>query len=281
MTDLLDHGLRAAPGYPGWAGPRTAGPCDGTGAPRSALLMSRLSRRPSTLQLRSLVIDSPDRPVVQILVDGRDAFADQLPGWRGFDPADMLGDRSPLLPDDLGRRVAVCRCSCGTAGCGVIAPSIHPSPDRRLVSWTDFRDYVGVFGGPTAPDGDPAGGRPLPIPDLHFDREQYVAEVRRASADRSWETPRRVTARLVADGLRARGVVLPPDLELRWVEPAWDGDGVTISFEGGGSGRHPFAQRLFTVTSRRTQPEQAARDVLGQLMAAPPDEWPARFGESR
>jgi hypothetical protein len=81
----------------------------------------------------------------------------------------------------------------------------------------------------------------LPIPDLHFDREQYVAEVRRAVADRSWETPRRVTARLVADGLRTRGVILPPDLELRWVEPA--GDGVRISFEGSKSGRLPFSQR--------------------------------------
>jgi hypothetical protein len=69
--------------------------------------------------------DRPDRPVVQILVDGRKAFADQLPGWQGFDPADMLGDQSPLLPEDLGRRVAVYRCSCGIAGCGVIAPGDH------------------------------------------------------------------------------------------------------------------------------------------------------------
>jgi hypothetical protein len=79
---------------------------------------------------------------------------------------------SPLLPDDRGHRVAVCRCSCGTAGCGVIAPDIYPSPDRRPESWTDFRDDVGVFDGPTAPAADVSGGRLLPVPDLHFDREQ-------------------------------------------------------------------------------------------------------------
>jgi hypothetical protein len=239
--------------------------------------MSRTARHLSTLQLRPLVIDSPDWPVVQILVDGREAFGDQVPGWRGFDPADVLGDNSPLLPDDLGRRVAVYRCSCGIAGCGVVAPAIHPSSDRRRVSWTDFRDYVGVFDGPTAPDVHRFDGTPLPIPDLHFDREQYVVEVRRASADRSWETPRRVTARLVADGLRARGAALPPDLELRWVAPAWQRDGVSISFESNAS--IPSVQRVLTVSSRRTAAEPAARDILGQLLAAPPDEWSARFGE--
>jgi hypothetical protein len=62
------------------------------------------------------------------------------------------------------------------------APVIMPSPDGRRVSWVDFRDYTGGFDGPTAPDGDRPDGRPWPIQDLHFDRGQYIAEVRRASA---------------------------------------------------------------------------------------------------
>lgn len=33
------------------------------------------------------------------------------------------------------------------------------------------------------------------LPDLHFDRKQYVAEIDRASRDDSWETDRRRTAR--------------------------------------------------------------------------------------
>ena len=65
-----------------------------------------------------------------------------------FDPAKMLGPHSPLLPEDMGRRVAVYRCSCGEAGCGVIAPVIVASPDGTRISWVDFRDYVGVFIGP-------------------------------------------------------------------------------------------------------------------------------------
>jgi len=152
--------------------------------------MSR-SVRLSTLQLRFPVrSDRPDWPVVQIHVDGHEAFVDQLPEWQGFDPAAILGDRSPLLPQDLGRRVAVYRCRCGIPGCGVIAPVIMPSPDGRRVSWVDFRDYVGVFDGPIAPDSDRFEGRPWPIPDLHFERGQYVAEIRRASADPFFQTPR-------------------------------------------------------------------------------------------
>lgn len=77
----------------------------------------------SVLSLQVAVADDrPDSPVVRVLADGRDPFAEVAPGWRGFDPAEMLGPCSPLLPVDQGRRVAVCRCSCGEPGCGVIGP---------------------------------------------------------------------------------------------------------------------------------------------------------------
>src|SRR5262249_23309882 len=88
----------------------------------------------------------------------------------------------------------------GSPGCGVIAPVIVPSPDGRRVSWVDFCDYVGVFVSPgKAVGGDE--GTPWDLPDLHFDREQYIAEIERASRDGSWETDRRKTARLVYERL--------------------------------------------------------------------------------
>jgi hypothetical protein len=240
--------------------------------------MSRPAGHVSALQLRFLVLnDRTDWPVVQILVDGREAFVDQLPGWLGFDPADMLGDQSPLLPVEGGRRVAVYRCLCGIGGCGVIAPVIVPSPDGRRVSWVDFRDYVSVFAEPTAADSDRFDGTPWPIRDLHFDRSQYIAEVRRASSDRSWETPRRVTARLVAAGLRARDVVLAPDLRLRWVVPAGEGDGVMLSFENRPSDAESFIQQVLSLTSDHSEPELAAQDVLDRLQAVPTGDWGSRF----
>lgn len=169
-----------------------ASPHDGSGVPMNVVSMNdSQSAASGGLSLLSLDFEVAngrrDWPAVRILVNGKEPFATVAPGWRGFDPAEVLGPRSPLLPADQGRRVAVYTCSCREPGCGVIAPMIVPSADGRRVSWVDFRDYVGVF---SSPDDAVKGkkGRPWDLPDLHFDREQYIAEIKRASRDRSWET---------------------------------------------------------------------------------------------
>lgn len=206
--------------------------------------------------------DRPDWPVVAIRVNGRDPFGQD--GWQGFDPAQILGEGSPLAPDDRGRRVAVYRCSCGEAGCGVIAPYVVGSPDRRRISWVDFRDYTGVFARPLAPGSVDYEGRSWGLPDLHFDRDQYLAEVRRATADRSWETPRRLTARLLEEQLR-------PMPSLEWVSPAWREEGVVLSLEHHG-------QLVLHLTSSEQDPARAAADMAHRLRSTPPEEWARRFG---
>ncbi len=159
--------------------------------------------RVSVLTLGLEVVDNrPDWPVVSISVDGKNPFEQVAKEWRGFDPGEILGAGSPLVPDDGGRRVAVYRCSCGEAGCGVIAPYVVPSPDRTSISWVDFRDYTGVFMHPVSLTAADHEGRPWDLPDIHFDRGQYLSEVRRVTSDRSWETPRRRTARLLDEHLR-------------------------------------------------------------------------------
>jgi hypothetical protein len=233
----------------------------------------------STLSLQFEVVDDrPDWPVVRVLADDQDPFAAVAPGWRGFDPAKILGPSSPLLPADQGRRVAVYCCSCGEPGCGVIAPVIIPSPDGRRVSWVDFRDYVGVFVGPVkSVDGDE--GTPWDLPDLHFDRQQYVAEIERASADSSWETDRRRTARLLYERLEPLELVLPPDLGLAWASPAWGEDGVALLFQRLVRAPGPeVRQQILRLTSRLDDPDQAAQDMAQRLLSASPDDWAGSFG---
>lgn len=221
----------------------------------------------------------PDFPVVRVVVDGKDPFAAAAPEWRGFDPERMLGPGSPLLPVDLGRRVAIYRCSCGGAGCGVIAPSIVPSPDGRHISWVDFRDYVGIFADPLAESVDEHDGQPWPLPDLHFARDQNTAEIERATRDRSWETARRKTARLLYEHLAPMGLVLPPNLGLARTEPAWHEEGVTLMFEHQGRAPHlALQQQRLRLTSEHHDPERAAEDMAKRLDATCPGDWASTFG---
>jgi hypothetical protein len=262
-------------------------PDNGPGVPMNVASMNDPRRAArSGLSILSLQFEVPDNhpdwPVVRVLADGRDPFAAVAPGWRGFDPAKMLGPRSPLLPEDQGRRVAVYCCTCGEPGCGVIAPVILPSPDGRRVSWVDFRDYTGVFTGPTARSAVGAEGRPWDLPDLHFYREQYVAEIERATADGSWETGRRRTARLLYEHLEPLKLVLPPDLALAWAEPAWNTDGVALMFQRITSAPRPqVRQQMLRLTSTLDDPGQAAEDMAHRLLSTSPDHWVSLLGWRR
>lgn len=242
-------------------------------------LVNQTSSAPAALSVLSLQVqvldDRPaDRPVVTILVDGAPPFEGVAPGWRGFDPDDLIGADSPLLPPDHGRRTALLTCSCGIGGCGVIAPYVVPSPDGRRVSWVDFRDYVGVFDQPVARGSEDHEGHPWDLPDLHFDRAQYAAEVARATADRSWETPRRTVSRLVRERVAGSGDVLPDGLALRWVVPAWDDEdgllvGLGLVLPSGGV--RPDGPTL-RVPLTDADPGRAADDVVERLRGRPLDE---------
>jgi len=253
------------------------------GAPRSAALMSAAPNADNGLSVLALEFqvlgERPDWPVLTIRVDGKDPFTEVAKGWRGFDPAEMLGPNSPLIPGDAGRRLAVYRCSCGEAGCGVIAPFVVASPDRTRISWVDFRDYVGVFVGPVTREVEDYQGKPWELSDIHFQPDQYLAEIRRASNDRSWETPRRQTARLLHERLRPIGLVLPPDLTLASVTPAWAEEGAVLMFQRlARDPDHRIQQQPLRLLSNRTDPTRAAEDMANQLLSVSPDEWTRVFG---
>lgn len=234
--------------------------------------------RISELALKIHAPQHPDQPEVSILIDGADPFLEIAPDWRGFDPNDILGHAAPLVPEPHGRRVAVYRCSCGEAGCGCIAPIVAASPDGRYVHWLDFRNFVGWFSGPIAPpvaEDEPGDGTPWDLADVRFDRGQYLREVNRAATDFSWETPRRRTARLLRERLAPLAPVLPPDLRLGWVVPAWEGDGIALSFEH--AAPEDYRQVVLRLTSRHEDPETAAADLARQLLTTPPAEWGRRF----
>jgi hypothetical protein len=221
--------------------------------------------------------DTPDWPTVTISIDGVNPFAQVAPEWGGFDPSDVFIEDSPLLPQHPPRRVGVWRCSCGIEGCGVIAPVIAASPDGKEVSWSDLCDYTGVFVGPYPIGADPANGRPWALPTYRFAMSQYVAEVRRTTADHSWESPRRATARLLTE--RLRGSKLPSALSFQWASPREGG--YVVSYERRSADPAQYKQVLLLLTSDDTQPEAAAADMAGRLLSTPPSDRQAKYGWQR
>lgn len=212
--------------------------------------------------------------MVQFLIDGR-PFLDgtRLSDWLGFDPDAMLADDHPLLPTTW-RRVAVARCSCGEAGCGVVAPVTAMRSDGT-VRRTDFRDYTSVFAGPTVKK-DPDGGHEHGLPELRVDRAQYEAEVRRATSDRTWETARRATARLVARRLGDdRSKLDGLGYRLDWVAPERSADAVLISLTKDGQ------QQLLSIPFDGRSPETRAEKATAAIWATPPAEWSTVFAGRR
>lgn len=217
-----------------------------------------------------------DYPLVTILVDGEDVLADAPGGpYIGFDPADILGHNSALLPTDPPRRVAVYRCCCGEPGCGVVAPLI--SEAGGVISWSDFRDYTGVF---ARPDDDAstttetrADGRGFGLSEICFESEQYRTEVLRACADRSWETERRKTARILHDHLRSGSAVLERrGYRLDWAALCAD-DPTAYRVSLWKANR----QVVIEVRANSGSSEEQAADMAHRLLRTDPDDWQVVF----
>jgi hypothetical protein len=228
----------------------------------------------------------PDFVGVKILVDGQDLLA--RPGrygpYRGPWPPALLGDQSRLLPADAPRRVSLyCETSTPDPDNGNIT-AIISNADRHVI-WADFRECPAD----TAIDQDamvfdlhPATSTALSIPDLVFDREQYMAEVRRASAEQEWESDRWRTAELLQEylcqAIRDRPHLADEDFYPYRSEPADDDAGFLVTFWDEIVPRHGLVVAL---TADVGTPEQCARMMGDALMATPIEQWPVVRREER
>lgn len=126
---------------------------------------------------------------------------------------------------------------------------------------------------------DPTVGRSWPLTGLQFDAEQYEAEVRRLAADTSWETPRRRTARLVEEHLDEQHILLAaPELDLQWVAPDWDSDGVVLSFFRRSPDAAGVEDMTLQLTSNADDPDEASAEIAHRLATVDPRDWSRSFG---
>jgi hypothetical protein len=214
-----------------------------------------------------------------ILVDGENLLAAQR--FVGFDPWDILGPDVPLLPPQPIPRVAVARCGCGIAGCGALAPLILKRGDE--VVWTDFRSFTGDYDGPIAEDDpDLTRATVCDLPEVVFDGTQYRAEVARASADYSWETPQRRTTRLFVeyldretDRLSELGWRLRPRRG-QWSRPGWLEDRLHVVLQDVTDLAGPLWPKEICVLLRAEAetPAESAALMVDFLFRTPPEQWP-------
>jgi hypothetical protein len=220
----------------------------------------------------------PDFVGVTILVDGKDLLARAGPRgpYRGPWPPALLGDESPLIPADPPRRISL-----------YFEGTMHPdegnitaiiSDADRHVIWADFRECPADA--TIDPDGmmfdlHPATSTALRVPDLVFDREQYMAEVRRASAERDWESDRWRTAELLQEylcqAIRDRPGQSDEDFYPCRCEPADDDAGFLVTFWDELDPRHGLVVAL---TADPGTPEQRARSMTNALLGTPTQQWP-------
>jgi hypothetical protein len=212
---------------------------------------------------------------LRMLADGVDIDAGQK--WSGWDPDDILGIDSPILPVEPPRRVALYICGCLNPGCGSLTAVIRQLGDD--VHWSDFRDVTGGYDDkPTTDDEDLELSEPTEHPDLVFDAGQYRAEITRASGERSWEQWSRATARLLSRQLRDRRHPVAsgcepvdiPGWNVGWARPhPSDRDGVLVDIEDF-AGYH----KMIRFRRKGDSPERAAARMLDDLRGTPPAQWP-------
>lgn len=266
-------------------------------ATQHCLMNDELNSEPTSLSRLDLRVmfpeDLDDRPLVTILVDGVE-FSD---GYVGFPADKILGSpvpipldsgewvdppgpgSSPLAAREEGARIAIYQCSCEVAECGSIAPVIAREGD--VITWTDFRDFTGVFDRPDDPS-DGTRGRALERSEIRFDSTQYDEEIARAVADRSWESPSRTTARILRAMLSEHEQLLADSKRrLGWVSSGWGPRGAgrfAIELKDTGDGRRQY---VVVIAAKFGTPTSRARSMVDRLLAEPVESWHKRFPHNR
>lgn len=246
--------------------------------------MSAVSAPFRRLELQVVPLERRFQFEVRVFIDGTD-LVELIGGGSGFDPDSLFrDDGAALLPTDPARRVAVYRCGCGDSGCGSLAGLV--AEHDGVITWSDVRDFVGVFNGPLAnvDEKQVEKARVRFAGSIAFDAPQYRSEVVRAAADRSWEPPSRTVARLVRQRLvSGREQIEARGYQLDWVAPFAEPSAgpevtaadapITVSLLV----PEPFKQtlvRLETDTSYVDEPDAAARLLADQILSRSPEQWP-------
>ncbi|MFF9915470.1 hypothetical protein [Streptomyces sp. NPDC013457] len=286
LLDTLESVLRA-PAWEALAGLDSEDPADR----RRIRWIRRTARQPFRLsaadapglRIEVAVRDPADPDVAETrpLIDGRPILPEAFGLGPGNAPEELL-DSGRLRATAEPREVQLAEAYCTEGCCGALYVTVQRDGDQ--VVWRDWRRTSSVRRGQTE------------LPAYRFDAADYDAEIARAENDHSWAWPARITARLLAAGLRDR-----PDLLSRWdARFGWvgtdyhDPDTTVLSFayqpglaprDGLAGGRldmdRPWLQFLWNLPDDGTPPEARAAAALARLESTDPTTLAQVRGGSR
>jgi hypothetical protein len=217
-------------------------------------------------------VPDPDFVTLRLLVDGQETltWAGSRGPYIGPWPPGLLEADSDLLPDDPPRRVMLYFQGTPDPAESTITAVIRVNGDHVL--WSDLHESLVNTGDfeEINLDRQTVDSWALDIPDIMFDRQQYLAEVHRAIADREWQSDRWQTAQLLGEYLRPGGLRESTDLFPAYAEPSDDaGDRYVVTL-------WDDCQRngvVVSLTAGPGTPEQRARDMADLLLVTPASQW--------
>jgi hypothetical protein len=187
----------------------------------------------------------------------------------GLDPDDILVPACQLRASKSPHEALIARCSCGVIGCGDVTVLIQRA--NREIQWIHGAD---VEAARVLEAGAGPGSNIAQVNSEHsarqiigFDAGQYEAEIERALADTTWETPDRTAARLLRTRLESH-ILKRYGFALQWASGRARPGTFTIALwlEPG-----PY-QVLVRVPWKKESPEQIA-EACADLLRQSPDRW--------
>jgi hypothetical protein len=175
--------------------------------------------------------------------DGQDLIARFDNSMIGLDPDDILVAPSPLQASATPHTATIGRCDCGVVECGSVEVLI--SREGSTVCWSS----------------------PHSATSIRFDAAQYAAELERALADFSWETPDRTAARLISRGVD-RQHLAANELKFLWASGRIGQRQMTVAL----SYQAAYQLLVHVHWEAGRTPEAIATDCLQRLLE-PPQSW--------
>jgi hypothetical protein len=186
---------------------------------------------------------------VQIFVNGVDMA--RAGAGLGMDPYDVLVPQNAFVAGEVPATIPVARCHCGYYECGDTDATITRAGD--VVRW-DWHKAIPMKRS------------------AEFAADAYDREVARLAEDRAWETPARVTGRLVLSDADVVAALAEHDLQIDWVANAHDAPAyfrVALDLRD-------THQVFVDVPWAGRSPEELAAAVAGVLMTSP-EQWTATW----